>query len=242
MPTTTDLGPAPAVLENTLPRHIAFIADGNRRWAKARGLSVEEGYRQGAEAVHRTLAHCRLLGVEAVSVFLMSDRNFERDPAEVAVLVDVIADIVDTAAAASNGPVRILSSGATMPLRAPQFLKDTIERAERETARRTGMAVCFGIGYDGHADIAQAMHRAATARHSVPYGVPAVENYLTTAGLPGLDLVVRTSGERRLSGFLLWQSADATLHFDDRMWPDYDTAALVEALAVHSTQTRANGH
>ncbi|NUL25959.1 polyprenyl diphosphate synthase [Streptomyces lunaelactis] len=239
--TTTDLGPAPAVLETTLPRHIAFIADGNRRWARANGTTHEEGFRQGAAAVHRTLEDCRTLGIETASVFLMSDRNFERDPAEVAVLVDVIADLVDTAAAASTGPVRILSSGATMPVRAPQFLKDTIERAEQKTAERTGMTVCFGIGYDGHADIAQAMHRAATATHHAPSSVPAVEHYLTTAGLPDPDLIIRTSGERRLSGFLLWQSADATIHFDDRLWPDYDTAALVEALAVHSTQTRTYG-
>ncbi len=117
--TTTDLLPTPVVLGNTLPRHIAFIADGNRRWAKAHGTTVEEGYRQGAAAVHRALAHCRALGVEAVSVFLMSDRNFDRAPAEVAVLVDVIADIVDTETAASTGPVRILSSGPTMSLRPP---------------------------------------------------------------------------------------------------------------------------
>ncbi|MEV0437676.1 polyprenyl diphosphate synthase [Streptomyces spectabilis] len=239
--TTTELLPTPAVLGNTLPRHIAFIADGNRRWAKARGATVEEGYREGAAAVHRTLAHCRALGIEAVSVFLMSDRNFDRDPAEVAVLVDVIANIVDTEAAASTGPVRILSSGPTMPVRAPQFLLETIARAERRTAHRTGMTVCLGIGYDGHDDIRRAFYQAATASDRDEAARLPVDEYLTTSGLPALDLVVRTSGERRLSGFLLWQSADATLHFDDCMWPDYDTAALVEALAVHSTQTRANG-
>lgn len=233
--TTTDPRPVPAILDNTLPRHVAFIADGNRRWAKAHGTTVEEGFRQGAAAVHHTLEHCRVLGIETASVFLMSDRNFERDPAEVAVLLDVIADLVDTAAAASTGPVRILSSGAAMQVRAPQFLKDTIERAERKTANLTGMTVCFGIGYGGHADISQAVFRAATEPRRVMHGVPAVENYLTTSGLPDPDLVVRTSGERRLSGFLLWQSADATIHFDDRLWPDYDANALVEALALHST-------
>ncbi|WP_051853210.1 polyprenyl diphosphate synthase [Streptomyces sp. NRRL S-146] len=239
--TTTDLRPVPAVLDNTLPRHVAFIADGNRRWAKAHGTTVEEGFRQGAAAVHRTLEYCRTLGIETASVFLMSDRNFERDPAEVAVLLDVIADLVDTEAAASTGPVRILSSGATMPVRAPQFLIDTIERAERKTADRTGMTVCFGIGYDGHADITQAMYRAATEPHRALQDAPAVQDYLTTAGLSDPDLVIRTSGERRLSGFLLWQAADATIHFDDRLWPEYDTDALIEALAVHSTQTRTYG-
>ncbi|MFE9993454.1 polyprenyl diphosphate synthase [Streptomyces avermitilis] len=227
-------------LFSALPRHIAFIADGNRRWAKVHGTTVEEGYRQGAAAVHRVLEHCRSLGVETVSVFLMSDRNFERDPEEVAVLVDAIADLVDTEAAVSTGPVRILSSGATMAVHAPQLLKDTIRRAEERTRHRTGMTVCFGIGYDGHTDITQAVYQAVAApggRHEVP----AVNGYLSTAGLPDLDLVIRTSGERRLSGFLLWQAADSTLHFDDRLWPDYDGAALVEALVIHSAQIRAYG-
>ncbi|MDH6629361.1 undecaprenyl diphosphate synthase [Streptomyces sp. LBL] len=227
-------------LFSALPRHIAFIADGNRRWAKAHSTTAEEGFRQGAVAVHRVLAHCRSLGVETASVFLMSDRNFERDPEEVAVLVDVIADLVDTEAAASTGPVRILSSGATMPARAPQFLKDSMRRAEDRTRHRTGMTVCFGIGYDGHADITQAMYQAA-ATPGDGRKMPSIDDYLCTAGLPDPDLIIRTSGERRLSGFLLWQAADSTLHFDDRLWPDYDVTALVEALAVHSTQIRTYG-
>ncbi|MGI5337755.1 undecaprenyl diphosphate synthase family protein [Streptomyces sp. CA-181903] len=121
MTTLTEFAPAPAVADRALPRHIAFIADGNRRWAKANGTTVEEGVRQGAAAVHRALEHCRTLGIETASVFLMSDRNFDRDPDEVAVLVDVIADLVDTEAAVSAGPIRVLSSGATMPVRAPGF-------------------------------------------------------------------------------------------------------------------------
>ncbi|MGI5337754.1 undecaprenyl diphosphate synthase family protein [Streptomyces sp. CA-181903] len=104
------------------------------------------------------------------------------------------------------------------------------------------MTVCLGIGYDGRADIAQATHRAVAVPAGTSADVPAIEHYLTTAGLVDPDLVIRTSGERRLSGFLLWQSADATIHFDDRLWPDYDTAALAEALAVHATQIRAFGH
>ncbi|MFK0294278.1 polyprenyl diphosphate synthase [Streptomyces sp. NPDC090442] len=225
------------------PRHIAFIADGNRRWAKAHNATVAEGFSQGAAAVHHVLEQCRALGVEVATVHLMSDRNFERDPAEVAILAKVIADLVDTAAAASTGPVRILSSGPIMPARAPQFLKDVIARAERDTADRAGagMAVCFGIGYDGQADIAQAVHQAMVVPPRTPLGAPTVDQYLSTAGLPNPDLIVRTSGERRLSGFLLWQAADATLHFDDRLWPDYDAAALTEALTVHAAQTRAFG-
>ncbi|MFZ3557120.1 polyprenyl diphosphate synthase [Streptomyces sp. BH055] len=237
--TITDIRPVPIAPGTLQPRHIAFIADGNRRWAKAQGTSVEAGFRQGATAVRRTLEQCRSLGLEAASVFLMSDRNFGRSAAEVVVLIDVITELVETEAAASTGPVRILSYPGFN--RFPPKLAAACRHAEEVTAGRDGMTVCLGIGYDGRADIRRAVGRAlAAADYDDRVELP-VDQYLTTAGLPAPDLVVRTSGEHRLSGFLLWQSADATIHFDDRMWPDYDPACLIEALAVASTQTRTFG-
>lgn len=231
---------APALLALDVPRHIGFIADGNRRWAQLHGATVEQGFRQGAAAVHQALDHCRTLGVEAVSVFLMSDRNFGRAADEVDVLVDVVVDLLDTAAAASTGPVRVLAQfSGQYPI--PRRLHDAILRTESSTADREGMTVCLGIGYDGRADVRQAVARSLTAPHydgrqSLPVG-----NFLSTAGLPDPELIVRTSGERRLSGFLLYQAADATLHFDNRYWPDYDREALEEALAVHAEQRRTFG-
>lgn len=157
MLTITDTVPASAAL--AVPRHIGFIADGNRRWATSHGLSAEEGHRYGAAVVHQVLAQCRTLGVEAASVFLMSDRNFHRPEHQVAELIDVITDMLDVEAAASTGPVRILahlSIGHTFP--GP--LAEAIQRTEEATADRPGMTVCFGIGYDGQADIRQAVARA----------------------------------------------------------------------------------
>jgi undecaprenyl diphosphate synthase len=238
MSTLTEHAPTQAALE--APRHIGFIADGNRRWAQLHGTTVEQGFRQGALAVHQVLEHCRTLGVQAVSVFLMSDRNFQRPAPEVAALVDVIADLLDTEAAAATGPLRVLSQFAPTTF-VPRRLEAAIHRAEESTADRTGMAVCLGIGYDGRAD---ARHAVASALFAPDYDSRAelpVARYLSTAGLPDPDLIVRTSGERRLSGFLLYQATDATLHFDDRYWPDYGAQAVDEALAVHAAQHRLFG-
>ncbi|WP_399554043.1 polyprenyl diphosphate synthase [Streptomyces anulatus] len=231
----TDL---PANLRATLPRHIAFIADGNRRWAADHGLTVEQGYEAGTAAVHDAIQQCRDLGgVQAVSVFIASERNFDRPPAHVEALVKVVCGLVRTAAANADGPVRVIGDLTRVPLP----LIDAIEAAEAETAGRTGMSVCLGIGYDGQADIRRAVARALTAPHFNGTGEPQVDQFLSTAGLPELDLVVRTSGERRLSGFLLYQAADATMHFDDRLWPEWDDDALLQALAVHAAQTRKFG-
>ncbi|QFG13294.1 hypothetical protein SEA_GILGAMESH_102 [Streptomyces phage Gilgamesh] len=232
--------PAPAAARLDVPRHIGFIADGNRRWADAHGTTVEQGFRQGAVVVHQVLEHCRALGAETASVFLMSDRNFGRSEAEVETLSDVLVDLLDTEAAASTGPIRILSHFSGNYL-VPARLLAAMDRAEGSTRKRSGMTVCLGIGYDGRADVRQAVARALDApdydgRRTLP-----VDYFLSTWGLPNPDLIVRTSGERRLSGFLLYQAADATLHFDDRKWPDYDDQALEEALAVHAEQRRTFG-
>jgi undecaprenyl diphosphate synthase len=236
----TPTAAAPAVDLLDVPRHIGFIADGNRRWAAAHGTTVEQGFRQGAVAVHQVLEHCRTLGVETASVFLMSDRNFGRSEDEVRILTDVLVDLLSTEAAASTGPLRVLRhfSGHDQ---VPTRLHAAIDRAEAATAGRTGMTVCLGIGYDGRYDIRQAVARALFAPdYDVREQLP-VEKYLSTAGLPDPDLIIRTSGERRLSGFLLYQAADATLVFDDRHWPDYDGQALETALATHTVQRRTFG-
>ncbi|MFI7415259.1 polyprenyl diphosphate synthase [Streptomyces sp. NPDC049627] len=231
---------APAADRLDVPRHIGFIADGNRRWAAAHGTTVEQGFRQGAVVVHQVLEHCRALGVETASVFLMSDRNFGRSPEEVEILADVLVDLLDTAAAAATGPIRILSHfSGNYPV--PARLLAAMDRAEGITRKRSGMTVCLGIGYDGRADIRQAVARSLAAPHYDGRRALPVDYFLSTWGLPDPDLIIRTSGERRLSGFLLYQAADATLHFEDRYWPDYGPAAVDEAVAVHAEQRRTFG-
>jgi undecaprenyl diphosphate synthase len=237
MTTLTSLTPA-ATAAHDVPRHISLIADGNRRWAALHGTTNAEGFRQGARAVHQVLEHCRSLGVGTASVFLMSDRNFGRAADEVTALVDVIADLLETEAAASTGPIRVLSH---FNCRYVPRLTAAIRHAEDSTADRTGMTVCLGIGYDGRADVRGAVARALLAPDYDERCELPVDRYLSTAGLPDPDLIIRTSGERRLSGWMLYQAADSTLHFDDRNWPDYSAQALDEALAVHAAQRRTFG-
>lgn len=225
--------PAPLAPVSTAPiRHIAFIADGNRRWANKQGVSAREGFAAGALAVHRVLAHCRAYGLEAATVFLMSERNFDREGAEVDALIDIIIDLLDQAAEDADGPVGIIGHLH----RAPGQLLAAVMRTEAATRKRTGMAVNLAIGYDGRADIIDAVTSAVANG-----GCAEIAPWLSTSDQPDPDLIVRTSGERRLSGFLLWQAADATLHFDDRMWPDYTAAALAEAIGVHYEQRRTFG-
>ncbi|MFK0159085.1 polyprenyl diphosphate synthase [Streptomyces sp. NPDC090493] len=231
---------APAVDRLDVPRHIGFIADGNRRWAAAHGTTVEQGFRQGAVVVHQVLEHCRALGVETVSVFLMSDRNFGRAAAEVEILADILVDMLETETAVSTGPVRVLSQFSG-DYSVPARLLAAIERAERLTADRQGMTVCLGIGYDGRADVCQAVACAMSSPEYRAGQDVTIDDYLSTRGLPDPDLIIRTSGERRLSGFLLYQAADATLHFEDRYWPEYGPWALDEALAEHAEQRRTFG-
>ncbi|MFJ4084990.1 polyprenyl diphosphate synthase [Streptomyces iakyrus] len=237
MTTSDRLAPLPSVALNHLPRHIAFIADGNRRWATRQGLSIETGYEAGTAAVHRAIAQCRTLGVQVASVFIISERNFDRAPEHLGPLVKVTCQLVRKAAADADGPVRIIGQLD----RAPQPLVDTIRKAEAQTRHLTGMTVNLGIGYDGRGDIERAARTAALLNAGNDTAALGISQHLATAEQPDPDLVIRTSGERRLSGFLLWQSADATLHFDDRMWPEWDTTALLEALAVHAAQTRTFG-
>lgn len=201
---------------------------------------MASGFRHGALAVHQALNHCRELGLEAASVFLMSSRNFLRDIEEVAVLVGVVAELLHDVADESTGPVRVLHNGALRSYATPQLL-EAIEYAEATTAQRDGTAVCLGIGYDGHDEIRRAAHQAATCPEYDPAVKLPIERYLTTAGLPDPDLIIRTSGERRLSGFLLWQASDATLYFENRWWPDYDRTVLTDALAAHMEQCRTFG-
>ena len=227
----------PSAALDSLPQHISFIADGNRRWASRQGLTVEEGYEAGTAAVHRALAQCRALGVQVASVFIISERNFDRAPEHIQALVKVTCKLVRQAAADADGPVRVIGRLD----RAPLPLRDAIHEAEEQTRALSGMSVNLGIGYDGRSDIEQAARAAACLSPSLEQAALGIDQHLATAGQPDPDLVVRTSGERRLSGFLLWQSADATLHFDDRMWPEWNDAALLDALAVHAAQTRTFG-
>jgi undecaprenyl diphosphate synthase len=226
------------------PRHVAIIMDGNGRWAKARGLPRTFGHRSGVNALKRTVEAAPEFGIEWMTVFGFSTENWRRPVSEVSELMKLMKAYVssDLDRLAREG-VRVHIIGRRDDLSAD--ILEVIERAERRTAHndRFHLQVAFNSG--GRADIADAARRyaEAIARGDAPAngGEADFERYLSTAKGPPPDLIVRTSGERRLSNFLLWEAAYAELVFQDVLWPDYGAEPLGQAIAEYQARERRYG-
>lgn len=228
-----------------LPQHVAIIMDGNGRWAHARGLPRTFGHREGVEALRRTVEAAGDLGVPYLTVFGFSTENWTRPPEEVDALFDLLRLYVarDLERLAKEG-VRVRIIGAREGL-APDVL-DLIQRAEARTADCERMQVTVAFNYGGRSEIVRAAQRVAqeAARGNIrPDQLTDVEfgRFLDSGDLPPLDLLIRTSGERRISNFLLWQAAYAELVFLDVLWPDFDRSALEGAIAEYRRRERRFG-
>ena len=226
------------------PRHVAIIMDGNGRWAKARGLPRTFGHRSGVNALKRTVEAAPDFGVEWLTVFGFSTENWRRPVTEVSELMKLMKAYVasDLDRLVGEG-VRVHIIGRRDDL-APDIL-EVIERAERRTLNNDRFHLQVAFNYGGRADIAEAARRYATAVASgeaAPNGGEAAfERYLSTSKGPPPDLIIRTSGERRLSNFLLWEAAYAELVFQDVLWPDYGAGPLGEAIAEYQARERRYG-
>jgi len=222
-------------------RSVAIIMDGNGRWARRRGLPVAAGHRAGARALRRTVEAAIDLGVESLTVYAFSTENWSRPPEEVEALMDIFGETIDRELPdlAEQG-VRTRFIGRRD--RAPQRLRDKMARLEEETAANDRLKLWIAFDYGGRAEIVQA------ARSLVEAGVdPAdVDENVLAANLfapdmPDPDLVIRTSGELRVSNFLLWQLAYAELVFVDRLWPDFGKRELHHALHAYARRRRRFG-
>ena len=226
------------------PRHVAIIMDGNGRWAKARGLPRTFGHRSGVNALKRTVEAAGDFGIEWLTVFGFSTENWRRPVSEVSELMKLMKAYVasDLDRLVGEG-VRVHIIGRRDDL-APDVL-EVIERAERRTAENDRFHLQVAFNYGGRADIAEAARRYALAivngDASASGGEAAFERYLSTSKGPPPDLIVRTSGERRLSNFLLWEAAYAELVFQDVLWPDYGAGPLGEAIAEYQARERRYG-
>jgi len=228
-----------------LPRHIAVIMDGNGRWAKAHGFPRVEGHRRGVEAVRRTLNAARELGIEAVTLYSFSSENWSRPAAEVGELMSllkrfILSDLNDLHA--NNVRVRII--GERHPT--DSDIQSLLDHAESLTRENTGLCLTVAFNYGARNEIARAARKLAeevAAGRLDPAQVDAehISDALDTAGLPSLDLVIRTSGEQRLSNFLLWQAAYAELVFLPVLWPDFDREWLERALSEYAGRERRFG-
>ncbi|MGC1304915.1 MAG: polyprenyl diphosphate synthase [Caulobacteraceae bacterium] len=226
-------------------RHVAIIMDGNGRWAKARGLPRTFGHRAGVSALKRTVESAADFGVEWLTVFGFSTENWRRPATEVSELMKLMKAYVssDLDRLAREG-VRVHVIGRRDNL--PPDILDVIDRAESRTRHNDRFHLQVAFNYGGRADIAEAARRYASAMlagEGADEGdrEALFERHLSTADGPPVDLIIRTSGERRLSNFLLWEAAYAELVFQDVLWPDYGPEALGAAIAEYRARERRYG-
>ncbi len=231
-----------------LPAHVAIICDGNRRWAREAGFEdVSHGHRVGAQRIADMLGWCHELGIETVTIYLLSTENLSRDSEELDALMEIVPDIVDEIALPEGQwRVRIVGSLDQLPVAVAARLKAAAER----TRDRAGMNVNVAVGYGGRQEIVDAVRSLLAERIEAgdtpqdmldAVTVGAIDQNLYTKGQPDPDLVIRTSGEQRLSGFLLWQSAYSEIWFTDAYWPEFRRVDFLRALRDYSARSRRFG-
>lgn len=233
------------VAHNHGARHVAIIMDGNGRWAKKRFLPRIAGHRAGVEAVRRVSRAARELRLECLTLYAFSSENWKRPPSEVADLMGLLRHFIqaDLDEFHANG-VRLRIIGNYRALDAS--LVRLIDAAVARTAGNSGPVIAIALNYGAQDElvrVAQVLAQRAVAGDIAieNIGIEAIDACLDTADLPPLDLLIRTSGEQRLSNFMLWQAAYAELYFTDTLWPDFDSAALATALDAYRLRDRRFG-
>ena len=227
------------------PTHIAIIMDGNGRWASARGLPRVAGHQRGAEAVRVAVASCRDLGIAYLTLYAFSSENWKRPPSEVDDLMALLRHYLRREISELHGNnVRVRFIGDRNPL--AQDIKSLIDEAESKTSTNTGLTLTIAINYGSHNEILSACRNIAEAVADgslLPGSITeeVFERYLDTANTPPPDLLIRTSGEQRLSNFLLWQLAYSELVFMDTLWPDFTKRQLEEAVSEYHGRDRRYG-
>ena len=228
-----------------LPAHIGIIMDGNGRWAKKRLLPRSAGHRAGASNFRTITRYCSKIGIKYLTVYAFSTENWNRPSEEVGALLrlfkeylkEALSDFMD-----ENICVRFIGDVSAFPAE----LRELIQEVEEASASKTGMVLNLAMNYGGRAEITRAAREFA---QDVASGRVKAEDlteegfsrYLYTAGQPDPDLIIRPSGEERLSNFLLWQSAYAEFVYFDILWPDFKTKDLDEAIAIYSSRQRRFG-
>ena len=228
-----------------LPEHVAIIMDGNGRWARKHKLSVSKGHRQGTETLREIIRHTDDLGIKALSLYAFSTENWKRSEEEVAALMQLILDFfaseIDELDAKN---VRILILGDKSGL--PEKQRETLKEAEKRTEKNTGLRLNIAVNYGGRAELVKAAREIATLAVNGALPVDAIteetiSDHLYTLGQPDVDLLIRTSGEQRLSNFLLYQNAYAEFVFPEILWPDFTVHDYDLALDAYAHRERRFG-
>lgn len=224
--------------DGAVPRHIAIIMDGNGRWAKRRFLPRLAGHKQGVESLRRCTRACVERGVQVLTVFAFSSENWNRPQEEVSGLMGILANaLAKEVLQLSRDGVRLYFVGDRSGL--SEKVCEGLERAERNTAHNTRLILNVCFNYGGRWDIAQAASRVAAK--GLALTAENIDKAMALAHVPDPDLMIRTGGEMRISNFLLWQTAYSELFFSASLWPDFDEAALDEAIGAFAGRERRFG-
>jgi short-chain Z-isoprenyl diphosphate synthase len=229
-----------------IPKHVGVMLDGNRRWAKAVGIDTAQGHRAGAANIEPLLGWCEEIGVEVVTLWLLSTDNLNRPPAELEPLLGIIGDAVETLAEQRRWRLHPVGSLDLLPAKIAERLKEAAE-SSRDV---DGLLVNIAVGYGGRREIADAVRsllhehagRGTTLEELAEVlDVEHIAEHLYTKGQPDPDLVIRTSGEQRLGGFLLWQSAQSEFYFCEAYWPDFRRVDFLRAVRAYAERERRYG-
>lgn len=228
-----------------LPKHIAIIMDGNGRWAESRLLPRILGHHRGVESARKVVQHCVDLGVPALTLFAFSSENWQRPAKEVNLLMTLLQKLLlEEVHQLNTNNVRLRVIGDK--LRLNQILQDAIEHAENATANNSGLQLNIALNYGGRWDIVQATQHISTAVAAGEINISDINEqlfgkYVMLADLAEPDLLIRTSGEQRLSNFLLWQMAYTEIYFTSALWPDFTSTELDLALEFFAQRQRRFG-
>ncbi|WP_067781903.1 isoprenyl transferase [Actinomyces vulturis] len=232
--------------KDAIPSHVGVILDGNRRWARAMGIGTQAGHQKGADKISEFLSWAEDAGVQIVTLWLLSTDNLQRAPQELAPLLDIIARAVEGLASAHKWRLRLVGTVDVLP----HDISERITRAVASTADVDGLHVNVAIGYGGRQEIADAvrefLRKQARAGRTIDdvaasLTVEDIAAHLYTAGQPDPELVIRTSGEQRLSGFMLWQSVHSEFYFCEVNWPAFRRIDFLRALRDYGKRERRLG-
>ena len=251
----------------TVPHHVGVILDGNRRWAKSMGFGAAQGHKRGADKIEEFLGWAEQMGVQVVTLWLLSTDNLSRDPAELSPLLDIIAHAVDELAETDRWSLRLVGAVDLLPEPLAERLRAAVVRSRPASAEASGaggsageaanaaaedrrMQVNIAVGYGGRQEIADAVRELLRERAAAGASLEEVAaslseeditEHLYTKGQPDPDLVIRTSGEQRLSGFLLWQSVHSEYYFCEVNWPAFRRVDFLRALRDFASRERRLG-
>jgi short-chain Z-isoprenyl diphosphate synthase len=237
---------AASVRGDRIPRHVGVILDGNRRWAKMLGEKSDRGHQAGADKVAQFVTWCDEAGVEVVTLWMLSTDNLDRPEAELAPLIRIIEQTVTDLAITNKWRVNPVGALDLLPPQTAQLLK----KAAEATSTLDGLIINVAVGYGGRREITDAV-RSLLSEHATRgtsieelaelIDIDHIAEHLYTRGQPDPDLVIRTSGEQRLSGFLLWQSAHSEFYFCEAYWPDFRRIDFLRALRDFGARSRRFG-